>query len=106
AQSPSFRQTYVLLEPKLDCFSRNTLICKSIWFCERLTWNPAESPVFDVSRLCQLEHEAAWCSTFSCLKTSQTGDSAGFQPDFLARCCCLLLKARFTNCSDIEDLSS
>ncbi|KAG5441581.1 hypothetical protein CSKR_113167, partial [Clonorchis sinensis] len=32
----------------------------------------------------QLEHEAAWCSTFSCLKTSQTGDSqtgdsAGFQ---------------------------
>ncbi|KAG5443162.1 hypothetical protein CSKR_108506, partial [Clonorchis sinensis] len=27
----------------------------------------------------QLEHEAAWCSTFTCLKTSQTGDSAGFQ---------------------------
>ncbi|KAG5450957.1 hypothetical protein CSKR_105287 [Clonorchis sinensis] len=27
----------------------------------------------------QLDHEAAWCSTFSCLKTSQTGDSAGFQ---------------------------
>ncbi|KAG5450846.1 hypothetical protein CSKR_110125 [Clonorchis sinensis] len=27
----------------------------------------------------QLEHEAAWCSTFSCLKTSQTGDSAWFQ---------------------------
>ncbi|KAG5454383.1 hypothetical protein CSKR_107236 [Clonorchis sinensis] len=69
-------------------------------FCERLTWNPAESPVCDVSRqlnvlhqaascsscydirdiaIHQLEHEAAWCSTFSCLKTSQTGDSAGFQ---------------------------
>ncbi|KAG5454113.1 hypothetical protein CSKR_110488 [Clonorchis sinensis] len=28
----------------------------------------------------QLEHEAAWCSTFSCLKSSQTRDSAGFQP--------------------------
>ncbi|KAG5444625.1 hypothetical protein CSKR_100729 [Clonorchis sinensis] len=27
----------------------------------------------------QLEHEAAWCSTFSCLKSSQTRDSAGFQ---------------------------
>ncbi|KAG5453327.1 hypothetical protein CSKR_104398 [Clonorchis sinensis] len=27
----------------------------------------------------QLEHEAAWFSTFSCLETSQTGDSAGFQ---------------------------
>ncbi|KAG5445311.1 hypothetical protein CSKR_105796 [Clonorchis sinensis] len=27
----------------------------------------------------QLEHEAAWCSTFSCLETSQTGDLAGFQ---------------------------
>ncbi|KAG5442214.1 hypothetical protein CSKR_100200 [Clonorchis sinensis] len=106
-------------------------------FCERLTWNPAESLVCDVINdffvrfLCisvkgwccctrchpidfhllgyetflrnallirllktlrqpttgfallgahqQLEHEAAWCSTFSCLKTSQTGDSAGFQ---------------------------
>ncbi|KAG5448021.1 hypothetical protein CSKR_106608 [Clonorchis sinensis] len=27
----------------------------------------------------QLKHEAAWCSTFSCLETSQTRDSAGFQ---------------------------
>ncbi|KAG5447311.1 hypothetical protein CSKR_110158 [Clonorchis sinensis] len=35
---------------RVVAFSRNTLICKSIWFCERLTWNPAESPVFDVSR--------------------------------------------------------
>ncbi|KAG5453509.1 hypothetical protein CSKR_112253 [Clonorchis sinensis] len=26
-----------------------------------------------------LKHEAAWCSTFSCLETSQTRDSAGFQ---------------------------
>ncbi|KAG5454867.1 hypothetical protein CSKR_100396 [Clonorchis sinensis] len=29
---------------------RNTLICKQIWFCERLIWNPAESLVCDVSR--------------------------------------------------------
>ncbi|KER29035.1 hypothetical protein T265_04224 [Opisthorchis viverrini] len=27
----------------------------------------------------RLKHEAAWCSTFSCLRTSQTRDSAGFQ---------------------------
>ncbi|KER33387.1 hypothetical protein T265_12612, partial [Opisthorchis viverrini] len=27
----------------------------------------------------RLKHEAAWCSTFSCLETSQTRDSAGFQ---------------------------
>ncbi|GAA50945.1 hypothetical protein CLF_105293 [Clonorchis sinensis] len=26
-----------------------------------------------------LRHEVAWCSTFSCLETSKTGDSAGFQ---------------------------
>ncbi|KAG5450060.1 hypothetical protein CSKR_113375, partial [Clonorchis sinensis] len=31
----------------------------------------------------QLEHEAAWCSTFSCLETSKTGDSAGFQANAL-----------------------
>ncbi|KER29084.1 hypothetical protein T265_04179 [Opisthorchis viverrini] len=27
----------------------------------------------------RLKHEAAWCSTFSCLETLQTRDSAGFQ---------------------------
>ncbi|KAG5442599.1 hypothetical protein CSKR_114381 [Clonorchis sinensis] len=33
-----------------------------------------------ISRISQqLEHEATWCSTFSCLEASQTGDSAGFQ---------------------------
>ncbi|KAG5444010.1 hypothetical protein CSKR_106215 [Clonorchis sinensis] len=30
-------------------------------------------------QMSQLEHEAAWGSTFSCLKSSQTRDSAGFQ---------------------------
>ncbi|KAG5453868.1 hypothetical protein CSKR_111541 [Clonorchis sinensis] len=43
--------------------SRNTLICKSNWFCERLTWNPAESPVFDVSRQLNVLHQAASCSS-------------------------------------------
>ncbi|KAG5444300.1 hypothetical protein CSKR_105015, partial [Clonorchis sinensis] len=44
-------------------FSRITLICKSVWFCERLTWNPAESPVFDVSRQLNVLHQAASCSS-------------------------------------------
>ncbi|KAG5441520.1 hypothetical protein CSKR_109765 [Clonorchis sinensis] len=55
----------------------------------------AKSPVCDVSRQLNVLHQAAscsscydirdiaihaaWCSTFSCLETSQTGDSAGFQ---------------------------
>ncbi|KAG5442531.1 hypothetical protein CSKR_108726 [Clonorchis sinensis] len=36
-----------------ESLCRNTVICKSVWFCERLTWNPAESPVFD-----------EWCITY------------------------------------------
>ncbi|KAG5442665.1 hypothetical protein CSKR_111907, partial [Clonorchis sinensis] len=43
--------------------SRNALICKSIWFCERLTWNPAESPVCDVFRQLNVLHQAASCSS-------------------------------------------
>ncbi|KAG5449371.1 hypothetical protein CSKR_101183 [Clonorchis sinensis] len=43
-------------------FPRNTLICKSIWFCERRTWNAAESPVCDVSRQLNVLHQAASCS--------------------------------------------
>ncbi|KAG5441719.1 hypothetical protein CSKR_110681 [Clonorchis sinensis] len=39
--------------------SINTLICKSIWFSERLTWNPAESPVCDVSRRLNVLHRTA-----------------------------------------------
>ncbi|KER33623.1 hypothetical protein T265_00514 [Opisthorchis viverrini] len=31
----------------------------------------------------QLKHEAAWCRTFSCLETSQSTDSAGFQTHIL-----------------------
>ncbi|KAG5452511.1 hypothetical protein CSKR_103316, partial [Clonorchis sinensis] len=48
---------------KLVRFRKNTLNCKSIWFCERLTWNPAESPVFDVSRQLNVLHQAASCSS-------------------------------------------
>ncbi|KAG5446401.1 hypothetical protein CSKR_113272 [Clonorchis sinensis] len=33
-------------------------------FCERLTWNPAESPVFDISRQLNVLHQAA--SSSSC----------------------------------------
>ncbi|KAG5449194.1 hypothetical protein CSKR_104705 [Clonorchis sinensis] len=40
---------------------------KSIWFCERLTRNPAESTFFDVSRQLNVLHQAASCS--SCLET-------------------------------------
>ncbi|KAG5453187.1 hypothetical protein CSKR_112749 [Clonorchis sinensis] len=38
--------------------------------CSRYTAIPGDD---------QPKYEAAWCSTFSCLKTSQTRDSAGFQ---------------------------
>ncbi|KAG5449291.1 hypothetical protein CSKR_100621 [Clonorchis sinensis] len=37
---------FALLEPKLRKIQRNTLICKQIWFCGRLTWSPAESLVY------------------------------------------------------------
>ncbi|KAG5448562.1 hypothetical protein CSKR_101997 [Clonorchis sinensis] len=40
----------LLWTPKRSLFWRSTLICKQIWFCERLNWNPAESLVYDVSR--------------------------------------------------------
>ncbi|KAG5453559.1 hypothetical protein CSKR_109515, partial [Clonorchis sinensis] len=32
-------------------------------FCERLTWNPAESPVCDVFRQLNVLHQAASCSS-------------------------------------------
>ncbi|KAG5441437.1 hypothetical protein CSKR_107656 [Clonorchis sinensis] len=32
-------------------------------FCERLTWNPAESPVCDVFRQLNVQHQAASCSS-------------------------------------------
>ncbi|KAG5441312.1 hypothetical protein CSKR_113672 [Clonorchis sinensis] len=43
--------------------SRNTLIRKAIWFCERLTWNQAESLVCDVFRQLNVLHQAASCSS-------------------------------------------
>ncbi|KAG5448992.1 hypothetical protein CSKR_100356 [Clonorchis sinensis] len=45
------------------CRQRNTLICKQIWFRERLTWNPAESLACDVSRPLNVLHQAASCSS-------------------------------------------
>ncbi|KAG5452793.1 hypothetical protein CSKR_110840 [Clonorchis sinensis] len=43
--------------------SINTLICKSIWFCQRPTWNPTESRIRDVSRQLNVLHQAASCFT-------------------------------------------
>ncbi|KAG5453524.1 hypothetical protein CSKR_102987 [Clonorchis sinensis] len=40
---------------------RNTLICKQIWFCERLTWDPTEPLVCDVSRQLNVLYQAASC---------------------------------------------
>ncbi|KER27811.1 hypothetical protein T265_05230 [Opisthorchis viverrini] len=40
---------------------RNTLIYKQIWFCERLTWNPAEFFVYDVSAQLNVLHQDASC---------------------------------------------
>ncbi|KER19296.1 hypothetical protein T265_15591, partial [Opisthorchis viverrini] len=40
---------------------RNTLIWKQVWFCERLTWNPAESLVCDVSGQLNVLHQATSC---------------------------------------------
>ncbi|KER26403.1 hypothetical protein T265_06324 [Opisthorchis viverrini] len=68
---PEFRQPYVLLETKLDCFREIHSFANQVGFHERLTWNPADS--------LQLKHEAAWCSTFSCLEISQMRDPARFQ---------------------------
>ncbi|KER24210.1 hypothetical protein T265_08057 [Opisthorchis viverrini] len=59
--SPSFRQPRILLETKLHEISEYTLICKLIWFFERLTWNPAESLVYDVLRQLNVLHQAASC---------------------------------------------
>ncbi|KAG5446434.1 hypothetical protein CSKR_105418 [Clonorchis sinensis] len=45
------------------CTQVSTFICKPLWFCERLTWNPAESPVCDASRQLNVLHQAAPCFT-------------------------------------------
>ncbi|KAG5452604.1 hypothetical protein CSKR_100455 [Clonorchis sinensis] len=47
------------------------------------------SPIWIQVEHKQLEHEAAWCSTFSCLETSQTRDSAGFQVSLSQNQICL-----------------
>ncbi|KAG5446858.1 hypothetical protein CSKR_111874 [Clonorchis sinensis] len=56
--SQGFSGLLACVSKQSKCVWINTPICKSIWFCERLIWNPAESLVWE---------------------TSQTGDSAGFQ---------------------------
>ncbi|GAA55804.1 polyprotein [Clonorchis sinensis] len=49
-------------DPILDII-RDALIRKQIWFRERLTWNPDESLVCDVSRQLNMLHQAASCSS-------------------------------------------
>ncbi|KER21368.1 hypothetical protein T265_10299 [Opisthorchis viverrini] len=41
AQSPGFRQPYVLLETKLHEISEYTLICKLIWFFRETHLEPS-----------------------------------------------------------------
>ncbi|KAG5454300.1 hypothetical protein CSKR_113993 [Clonorchis sinensis] len=61
---PEFPSTpYVLLEPKLDCFREIHSFPNQFGFCERLTWNPVESPVCDVFRQLNVLHQAASCSS-------------------------------------------
>ncbi|KAG5441498.1 hypothetical protein CSKR_109790 [Clonorchis sinensis] len=53
----------LLREPKSVICQQNTLIHKQIWFCERLTWNPAKSLVCDISRQLNVLHQGSSCSS-------------------------------------------
>ncbi|KER27014.1 LOW QUALITY PROTEIN: hypothetical protein T265_13889 [Opisthorchis viverrini] len=46
---------------KLRHKQRHILICKQIWFRERLTWDPAEALVCDVFRQLNVLHQATSC---------------------------------------------
>ncbi|KER23827.1 hypothetical protein T265_08372 [Opisthorchis viverrini] len=89
AQSPGFCQPYVPLETKLHEISGYTLICKLIWFLERLTWNPAESLVCEYLACVNItnerfkwlvwaETEEVGCSTYFCY-SFQTADGSYLQ---------------------------
>ncbi|KAG5443310.1 hypothetical protein CSKR_109070 [Clonorchis sinensis] len=52
-----FSATLGVLEKEIDT-QRSALICIRIWFCERLTWNSAESLVYDVSKQLSVLHQA------------------------------------------------
>ncbi|KAG5450099.1 hypothetical protein CSKR_102232 [Clonorchis sinensis] len=45
------------------CFREINSFAYQFGFCERLTWNPAESPVCDVFRQLNVLHQAASCSS-------------------------------------------
>ncbi|KAG5445490.1 hypothetical protein CSKR_100978 [Clonorchis sinensis] len=51
-----------LLTSKAHVF-QNTRTYKQICFCEKFTWNPAESLVCDASRQLNVLHQAASCFT-------------------------------------------
>ncbi|KER29979.1 hypothetical protein T265_13262, partial [Opisthorchis viverrini] len=65
----------------------SSLICKQIWFCGRLIWNPDESLVQSVSKKLNMPHQAAayfsWYGirvTLSTHKMSHTVNSTGTVP--------------------------
>ncbi|KER23583.1 LOW QUALITY PROTEIN: hypothetical protein T265_14618 [Opisthorchis viverrini] len=78
-QQPSLRQTSLWLLMSLLC-GRPTI---TVGRFERVSNNISFT---------RLKHEAAWCSTFSCLGTSQTRDSVGFQVDRMISACCAFMK--------------
>ncbi|KER27557.1 hypothetical protein T265_05444 [Opisthorchis viverrini] len=62
----------------LDLFRQRALISPPLVFQRKLVYLFGSQDFF-----VRLKHKATWCSTFSCLETSQTRDSAGFQGSLL-----------------------
>ncbi|KAG5441400.1 hypothetical protein CSKR_111748, partial [Clonorchis sinensis] len=60
-QSPQFSSAYSLIS--FLQFREIHSFANQFGFCERLTGNPAQSPVFDVSRQLNVLHQAASCSS-------------------------------------------
>ncbi|KAG5453637.1 hypothetical protein CSKR_111579 [Clonorchis sinensis] len=81
--------------------TRSTLICKQILFCERLTWNPAECLVCDVSRQLNVLHQAASCSSCCDIRETGRGMSKNFQQPCL-RCGVVYLRTPTEQLQTIE----
>ncbi|KER28944.1 hypothetical protein T265_04325 [Opisthorchis viverrini] len=77
----------ILLKPKSPVLLKRHLLCAAASGMRqqlnvlRLPDEPQEkrNRSWAVDGFSRLKHEVAWYSTFSCLRTSQTRDSAGFQ---------------------------
>ncbi|KAG5442000.1 hypothetical protein CSKR_106961 [Clonorchis sinensis] len=57
-----------------ECFREIHSIAYQFGFCEKLTWNPAESPVCDVFRQLNVLHQAASCSSCYDIQVEQKVD--------------------------------